>query len=179
MSNPVRDSSLTGSNPVRNKPADTADPEKKVRATTLVLICTDAKILLGMKKRGFGAGRWNGFGGKVRQDESVKQAAERETLEEAGITPVNLKKRGTLVFHIEEEHLHIEVMLFSASEFEGEPHETEEMRPQWFSFDEIPYETMWADDIHWLPLVLAGKNIRGEFYFSDIDTLTNYSVQEF
>lgn len=152
-------------------------PEKKL--LTLTLIYRDGKILLGMKKRGFGAGRWNGFGGKIKPNESVKQAAERETLEEAGVTPVNLKKRGTLVFHIEEEHQHLEVTIFSAAEFTGEPHETDEMRPQWFLFDEIPYETMWADDTHWLPLILEGKNIHGEFYFSDIDTLTNYSVQEF
>lgn len=151
----------------------------KLQILTLTLIYSDTRILLGMKKRGFGAGRWNGFGGKVQPGESVKQAAERETMEEAGIMPVNLKKRGALVFHIEEEHLHIEVTLFSAAEFSGNPHETDEMRPQWFSFDAIPYEAMWPDDSHWLPLVLAGKNVHGEFYFSDIDTLTNYSVQEF
>ena len=41
---------------------------------TLVLILQDEKILLGMKKRGFGAGRWNGFGGKVREDESIESS---------------------------------------------------------------------------------------------------------
>ena len=28
-------------------------------------------ILLGMKKRGFGVGKYNGFGGKVEKDESI------------------------------------------------------------------------------------------------------------
>ncbi len=39
---------------------------------TLCLIVDDGRILLGMKKRGFGAGRWNGFGGKVEEGESIE-----------------------------------------------------------------------------------------------------------
>lgn len=38
---------------------------QKRKVLTLLLIQQANKILLGMKKRGFGAGRWNGFGGKV------------------------------------------------------------------------------------------------------------------
>ena len=38
-----------------------------------------------MKKRGFGAGRWNGFGGKVAPAETIEDAARRELLEEAGV----------------------------------------------------------------------------------------------
>jgi len=34
-------------------------------------------ILLGYKKRGFGAGKWNGFGGKVEIGETVEDAAKR------------------------------------------------------------------------------------------------------
>ena len=37
----------------------------------------DSRILLGLKKRGFGVGNWNGFGGKVHQDESIRQGAVR------------------------------------------------------------------------------------------------------
>ena len=42
-------------------------------------------ILLGMKKRGFGTGKWNGFGGKVEAGESNEQAALRELKEESSI----------------------------------------------------------------------------------------------
>ncbi|XP_044836569.1 7,8-dihydro-8-oxoguanine triphosphatase isoform X3 [Mauremys mutica] len=42
---------------------------------TLVLVVQPQQVLLGMKKRGFGAGRWNGFGGKVQVDETIEQAA--------------------------------------------------------------------------------------------------------
>jgi len=56
---------------------------KKIQ--TLCLIHQHPKILLGMKKRGFGQGRWNGFGGKVAPEETVLEAAKREMLEEAGL----------------------------------------------------------------------------------------------
>ena len=44
---------------------------------TLVLIRESARVLLGMKKRGFGQGRWNGFGGKVEKGETILQGAIR------------------------------------------------------------------------------------------------------
>ena len=54
---------------------------------TLCLVYQPPKILLGMKKRGFGVGRWNGFGGKVKDGETVKQTVKREMEEEVGIVP--------------------------------------------------------------------------------------------
>ena len=39
---------------------------------------TNGRLLLGMKKRGFGAGYYNGFGGKVEAGETIAQAAARE-----------------------------------------------------------------------------------------------------
>ena len=44
---------------------------------TLAFVLDAGRILLGMKKRGFGAGRWNGFGGKVDPGESIEAAAKR------------------------------------------------------------------------------------------------------
>lgn len=47
------------------------------RLFTLVLVVQPPRVLLGMKKRGFGAGLWNGFGGKVQPGESIEEAARR------------------------------------------------------------------------------------------------------
>lgn len=49
----------------------------KTKLYTLALIRSNSNILLGMKKRGFGVGRWNGFGGKVHSNETVLEAAKR------------------------------------------------------------------------------------------------------
>jgi hypothetical protein len=70
----------------------------------------------------------------------------------------------------------LEVHVFRVDRFGGEPVETDEMRPQWFAFDDIPYDTMWADDRYWLPLVLEGKKLRAKFLFSENDTLLEKDI---
>ena len=146
---------------------------------TLCIIHDDEHVLLGMKKRGFGAGRWNGFGGKLGQGESVENAALRELQEECGIVAGKLQKRGIIAFHSQEEPEVVqEIHIFSSGEFEGEPLETEEMRPQWFHKNYIPYDTMWPDDRYWMPLLLDGKNFEGEFNFKDNNTILTYSIKE-
>lgn len=145
---------------------------------TLVIVYDDQRILLGMKKRGFGEGRWNGFGGKVQAGETVEAAALRELQEEVGMTTDTLQKRGVLRFSFAEKRDEtLVVHLFSTTHFSGEPQESEEMRPQWFTHDAVPYADMWPDDIFWLPLLLEGKNIQGTFHFKDQNTLLNQDIQ--
>jgi 8-oxo-dGTP diphosphatase/2-hydroxy-dATP diphosphatase len=132
---------------------------------TLCIIHQDSKILLGLKKRGFGAGRWNGFGGKVEQGETIEEAAIREFREESGIKVLKMVKKGIIDFEFENNPEILEVHIFQITEFEGNPEETGEMEPKWFYVDEIPFKQMWSDDIHWLPLFLSGKKFRGKFFF--------------
>jgi 8-oxo-dGTP diphosphatase/2-hydroxy-dATP diphosphatase len=146
------------------------------RILTLCIIHKDSKILLGMKKRGFGAGFWNGFGGKVKEGESIEEAAKRETKEEIGVVPLDLKKMGILRFQFKGEAEILEVHVFRCSDFEGEIKETEEMKPRWFKIEEIPFDQMWPDDKYWLPLLLEGKNFRGKFYFES-RKLVDYQIE--
>lgn len=132
---------------------------------TLCCLKKDGKILLGMKKRGFGAGRWNGFGGKLNKGEAIEQAAKRETREECGIEIEKIEKIGILEFEFKDNPEILETHLFSIQEFFGEPQETEEMQSQWFAFDKIPYTDMWPDDQFWIPLFLADKKFKGYFLF--------------
>jgi 8-oxo-dGTP diphosphatase/2-hydroxy-dATP diphosphatase len=132
---------------------------------TLCIIHNHPKVLLGMKKRGFGAGRWNGFGGKIEEGETIEQAAIRELREEAGLEAEEMEKKGIIDFEFENDPKLLEVHIFHVKKFKGEPKETEEMKPQWFSVDEIPYEQMWSDDIFWMPYLLGGKKFRGKFLF--------------
>ncbi len=149
---------------------------------TLCCAYDDERILLGMKKRGFGIGRWNGFGGKVHAGETIEQAARRELKEEAGIIPLDMRKRGVILFKFEDNGLEgnpdIEVHIFSFSEFEGQPAESEEMRPAWFALSEIPYASMWPDDVFWLPLMIAGKNFQGTVFFKDTQEIIRHTIKE-
>ena len=143
---------------------------------TLCIICQPPKVLLGMKKRGFGAGRWNGFGGKVQEGEAVEGAARREVLEEAGLTTKNISEAGIINFDFQDGSSSVEVHVFTANEFEGEPMETEEMRPEWINADELPFDDMWPADRYWLPLVIQGKKIRGRFLYDKPSTQDYASV---
>jgi 8-oxo-dGTP diphosphatase/2-hydroxy-dATP diphosphatase len=141
------------------------EQENNKIVTTLCLVHQPPKILLGMKKRGFGAGRWNGFGGKVHEGETIEEAAKRELLEEAGIEPLRLEEAGVIDFDFENDDPTIEVHFFRAGEFTGEPTESDEMKPQWFDVNEIPFKDMWPDDLYWMPLFLEGKHFKGRFLF--------------
>ena len=136
------------------------------RHMTLAFIVRDGQMLLGLKKRGFATGKWNGFGGKVSPEETAEDAVRRELSEESGLVIEEMHKVGDVIFHnSEDEHHRVEI--FSVDTFSGELVETEEMKPKWFPLDQIPYDQMWEDDKHWHPLFLAGKCFEGEFFFKD------------
>lgn len=146
---------------------------------TLCLIVKDGKVLLGMKKRGFGIGKWNGFGGKVELGETIEEAAKRETREECGVVIRSMERMAVNEFqfnHKMEEIL--EVHVFRVDTFSGEPVETEEMRPQWFALSDIPYTMMWADDHYWLPLFLEGKKLRTRFLFGEGEVILEKNIEE-
>ena len=130
---------------------------------TLGIVHQKPKVLLGLKKRGFGEGRWNGFGGKLQEGETIEQAARREMEEESGIVAGRLEKAGILTFEFKDDPTLLEVHLFKVHDFEGEPIESEEMRPIWFHESEIPFEDMWSDDVLWFPYFLENRKFRGHF----------------
>lgn len=137
--------------------------DKKI--LTLCIIHKHPKVLLGMKKRGFGEGRWNGFGGKVEENESLEEAVKREVREEAGIEIGGLDKMGVIEFEFQDDSKILEVHIFRSENFLGEPAESEEMKPRWFHIGEIPFDRMWPDDKYWIPLFLEGKKFTGKFLF--------------
>jgi 8-oxo-dGTP pyrophosphatase MutT (NUDIX family) len=152
-----------------------------MRQATLCLLIKGDKILLAMKKRGFGVGRWNGAGGKFdaeKGDKSILDAAVRETKEEIGVEVKNPEKVG--LFHFKFPHKpewDQDVSLFLAKEWIGEPTESEEMMPKWFSVNKIPYKSMWPDDTHWMPHVLQGKKVEADFIFSEGDKILKHNIK--
>lgn len=136
-----------------------------MKVCTVLFLLRDGEVLLAMKKRGFGAGYWNGTGGKVETDETIEQAAIRECQEEIGVTPENLEKVAVHDFQFENGTTDIQAHVFTTKNWQGEPIETEEMAPRWFNVKDIPYDQMWEDDIVWLPVVLQGKKLQSTFTF--------------
>jgi len=129
-----------------------------------MFVVKDGKVLLIEKKRGIGAGKINGPGGKIDPGETALECAIRETREEVCIEVINPVKLGELHFamsDIPDIHCHV----YFSYDYTGEPAETEEAVPFWCSVDEIPYEKMWEDDRYWLPQALKGEAFDGKFSF--------------
>ncbi len=155
-----------------------------IEATLCFLLDGDppCRVLLGRKKRGFGEGKLNGFGGKVHPDETPIRTIVREVAEEAGVSVTldRLRSAGTITFTFPfhpayDHHVH----LFVATDWDGEVRESAEMEPSWFPIAEIPYKRMWDDDRYWLPLVLSGKRIRAAFSFAeDNETVATAEIEE-
>jgi 8-oxo-dGTP diphosphatase len=148
---------------------------KPTEYATLCFIMRDGQILLIRKKRGLGAGKINGPGGRIEKGETALASAIRETQEEIGVTPKDVEEIGKLLFEFRDGYK-LDVAVFAASGLEGELRETPEATPFWVAIDGIPYEEMWQDDPHWLPLLLARKKFRGCFIF-DGETLLSHRIE--
>jgi 8-oxo-dGTP diphosphatase len=135
-----------------------------VDTATLTFVTHRNQVLLIRKKRGLGAGKINGPGGRLEKGESLAECAVREVQEELGITPIDPKPRGELRFQFLDGYS-IHVHVFTADAHRGEAQETAEAIPLWTPMAAIPYAEMWADDILWLPRVLAGETVSGYFVF--------------
>jgi mutator protein MutT len=153
-----------------------------MKQATLCFLLRHGEILLAMKKRGFGAGKWNGPGGKIEPGETPEATVVRELEEEAGlaVSPEDLVKVATNVFRYADRPEWDQVVhIYLARSWTGELRETEEMRPQWFRLEDIPFKEMWVDDAYWLPLVLGGKRIQSEFRFDyHGEKIESYKIEE-
>ena len=145
---------------------------------TLMFIIDEAggRVLLIRKKRGLGAGKINGPGGKIDPGETSVQCAIRETQEELGVTAIDPVKHGELWFQfVDGLGLHVDV--FVATKHEGQPVETDEAIPLWTSLEKLPLEEMWADDRFWLEdLLVRRRHFIGRFTFDD-DTMLSSEME--
>ncbi len=91
--------------------------------------------------------------------------------------PGSLKRMGYLVFKMHQAQKILRVHVFETWAFAGSAAETEEMAPRWFSEAEIPFDLMWPDDAHWLPLLLRGQTFVGRFEYSDEQSLLSFDVK--
>ena len=130
----------------------------------LCFIRRASRLLLILKRRGLGAGKYNAPGGRLEPGETPEQAAVRETREEVGLTPRELTFAGRLDFAFVDGYA-LRCHVYAAAACEGVPTVTDEAVPFWCEEAEIPYGKMWSDDRLWLPLLLAGRRFEAAFVF--------------
>ena len=135
------------------------------------------RILLGMKNRGFGTGKYNAFGGKFLHDddddgdvtkvkETVEECACRELKEETNIKiPIERMKQskiGIQRFTFEDNIQNEMIVHLFHTDLSSSIEESyniigcDEITPIWFdNFDLIPFDNMFADDSLWLTTLLS------------------------
>ena len=154
-----------------------------LRNSTLVFLVkkqgkSTPQICLAMKKRGFGIGRWNGVGGKVEEGETIEDGAKREAREEIAVALKDIRKVAELSFYFSHNSSWDQLVhVYFSQNWENEPTESGEMNPRWFRIEEIPFQTMWPDDIFWLPEVLRGKLIKAAFTFGEKDVIQDKEIE--
>jgi len=153
---------------------------KQMTVCFLLRNTPNREVLLGLKKMGFGIGKYTGIGGKVEPGETVEIAAIREVEEEIGVRILaeDIRFRGTVTFLFPSKpEWSQKVSIFTAEIWLGEPGESIEVKPSWFKLDEIPYHSMWQDACHWIPQILAGTKIQTSIIFKDdTETVKEVSV---
>lgn len=147
---------------------------------TLIFVLNGEHVLLGYKKRGFGVGKWNGFGGKVEKDETIVKGAVRELKEESNldVADSDMKYLGYVQYERANSPQVDIVYIFTTSNASDDFCETEEMAPKWFKISEIPYDVMWPDSKYWLPIVLKNKGLLAKFLLSGERTIEEKIINE-
>ena len=123
------------------------------------------RVLMGLKKTGFGLGRVVTLGGHIEAGETPEQAAVREVEEESGVQvrEADLQRAGTIEWIFPAQPgLDMSTILFRAHRWDGEPVETDEILPAWYPAGEMPYARMWPDSALWMPRLLAGEYFDAE-----------------
>lgn len=145
--------------------------------TTLTFCVNDEAVYLALKRRGFGVGKLNGYGGKNRLGEPILETAHRELRQETWKSEQHPETgifarredflyRARLQFFFADQ-LKVLCHIFLLNNWEGEPSDdNEEMAPhRLVRFDQLPFEKMWPADHVILPRLFEGETFTGKVYF--------------
>jgi 8-oxo-dGTP diphosphatase len=141
-----------------------------MKIATLGIVIEGGKILLGEKKKGeIGIGKLSGPGGKLEAgDATLETCLVRETREEFDVEldPDSLELVALIDFYAASE-IYFRTYVYRAKILSGEPHETEDMIPEWHPVDEMPFERMYEADQHWLPMAVSGEKFNANVYYRE------------
>jgi 8-oxo-dGTP diphosphatase len=135
---------------------------------TICYIMKDGKALLIRKEKGFGSGKLNAPGGKMKEGETPEACAIREVFEETSLALSRLRRHGVLNFYFgKKDEPDWVVYAFSSTSFSGKLKRSSEGSLEWVDSDKLPFDEMWEDDRHWVPLLLKDKTFSGDFFFDE------------
>lgn len=146
--------------------------EKVIFNATVCLPVKGREVLLAMKTRKIGMGCWNGYGGGVEDGETLIECAIRELEEESGLKAKqeDFEKVAIAEFHNEKSDGTVfvsKVHFYLLKKWEGEPEEFEVMiTPTFFDINNLPFDKMMPADKEFFPLILNGKKVLVESYYS-------------
>jgi len=152
------------------------------------LLTPNSDIILGLRKKvslNFGQNLIAGIGGKVGDiekfaDETSEEAIQREIDEEISVKITKFHKVAevTFLFPIKPKWNQF-VIAYIIEDWEGEPHETDVIRPYKCKVNSLPTNRMWEDNRYWVPKVLKGKHIEATFlYGEDNSTVEEKIIEE-
>jgi len=139
-----------------------------MKTYTLGFLFKDNKIILAKKKRKIGAGKWNGYGGRIEQGESKFECLKREFAEESSVElkEQDCEELGYVDFVLD--GFDLRVYMYHIHSFSGYPIETEEMgEPREFDLGKLPYDEMMVGDDKFIPLIIERKKFTGKMSFTD------------
>lgn len=116
-------------------------------------------------------GKYNGLGGKLSDAEDIISGLVREIEEESGLTPTDIKLRGTISwpgFGKNDEAWF--GFIFRVDAYAGEPHQGNvEGALEWIAIDKISDLNLWESDRLWLDMVFddSPKAFHGIAPFKD------------
>lgn len=161
-------------------------PETVTKAHTEATLCfliRGDEVLLAEKQRKLGVGFLNGFGGKVEDgDRNIHATNIRETEEEIGVNIKHANKVGEILFHNPSDDHELKNMLvhiFTATEWEGEPKETDEMKKiDWYTIASLDYNKFLSADRLFIPQILGGKCVQGVIDYNNDWSVKTFTINE-
>lgn len=143
----------------------------------------DDKVLLGLRKKvenQLGQNIIAGFGGKVGdleefRDEDYHDALARELREEIQVDINEYDYRGRIrLISPANPKWCLDIKVYIIHSWQGEPKETDYMKPDWYHKEALPTEQMWQDNRVWVPMVLQGERVDMVFLYDEDGDLIDY-----
>lgn len=120
-------------------------------------------------------GKYNGLGGKFHPGETPEECVKREVKEESGLTLVEFRMRGVMMFPEFKDREDWLVFLFTSDNFNGEQIESDEGNIVWVEDEKLLDLNLWDGDKYFLTWLEEHEFFSAKFTYKD-KTLMDHDV---